>query len=149
MEVAYDEKITEMLRIIANSSLTPNEENFILSFVNEYWDAAQVVLNSPNQPDDRIIEIATKGKEIINKASTSSTVGSKLIIDTLSNLVAESTKKAQENVQVRSLRNPNMPNTNKEDIYLDIAGFANAIIIIILTLIVGFILGAIIFVINK
>ncbi len=149
MEVAYDEKITEMLRIIANSSLTPNEENFILSFVNEYWDAAQVVLNSPNQPDDRILEIATKGKEIINKASTSNTVGSKLIIDTLTNLVAESTKKAQENVQVRSLRNPNMPSTYKEDQSMDIAGFTNAVIIIILAIVVGFVLGAVLFMLNR
>ena len=149
MEVAYDEKITEMLRIIANSSLTPNEENFILSFVNEYWDAAQVVLNSPNQPDDRILEIATKGKEIINKASTSNTVGSKLIIDTLTNLVAESTKKAQENVQVRRLRNHNMPSTYKEDQSMDIAGFTNAVIIIILAIVVGFVLGAVLFMLNR
>lgn len=149
MEVAYDEKITEMLRIIANSSLSPNEENFILSFVNEYWDAAQVVLNSPNQPDDKIIEIATKGKEIINRASTSNTVGSKLVIDTLTNLVTESTKKAQEQTQVRSLRNPNMPSTYKEDQSMDIAGFTNAVIIIILAIVAGFVLGAVLFMLNR
>ncbi len=144
---SYETKIDSILKILPKSSLDPSDETLISDFINEYWDCAQKVLNAVNAPDARTMEIASKGRDVINAASVLQTPAASLIISKLSEAVIKTANMdgyVQERGNARKLKNPNLPNTTpSDDQGLDISGFTNAIIIIIITILIGLILSVV------
>ncbi len=140
------ENLSEIEQIIKKNIIGNNESLIIDNFVNHYWQNAELVLNATDPLPQKVITEVTKGREIINIASTLDTPGAKMLMEHLTKIVSDSTKTFEKSY-TRSLKNPNIPNTLKEDNTLDVSGFTNVLIIIIVTIILGLILAAII--INK
>lgn len=144
---SYEAKIDSILIILPKNALDASDEAIIDDFINEYWECAQKVLNAVNPPDAGTIEVASKGREIINAASILQTPAAKLIILKLSEAVIKSANAegyVQERGNARKLKNPNLPSTiPTDDQGLDISGFTNALIIIVITILIGLILSVV------
>lgn len=139
----YEEKINKVLNLLTKPILGIEEENEIISFINDYWQKYEIFTNDVVVPE-KIWKAVGKGKKVIEEAFKLSTPAAKIVIDQFTKKLENSTLSNQNKGNKLVRLNPNGTILPNDEQNLDVAGFTNVLVILLGTLILGLILAGII-----